>query len=324
MTPLEALPRRGFVAAPTPVEEARGLDLDWLGIKRDDRIEALAGGSKVRKLDVLLASSPWRDAPRWAGAGAIGSGQLVALSMAARATGRPLDAHVFWTPPDPWVLDNLAATASNAATVRYYPDRVALAVKAPAAVGLPIGSVPFVAPGASDPFGNAGMALAGLELAEQIAARQLPTPRRIYVPLGSGGTAVGLSYGLGRAGIRCEIHAVAVVEWVLSLRARLDAMVRALAARHGSVSPAPIVIRRTQLGRGYGFATDAGRDAVARLAGHGLRAEGNYGGKAFAQLVADAHAGWRGATLFWHTARGPLPPPAPDWADRLPAALRRR
>lgn len=47
-------------------ELAARLGLGWLGVKRDDLLSAQHGGTKVRKLDYLLASEPFASAPRWA------------------------------------------------------------------------------------------------------------------------------------------------------------------------------------------------------------------------------------------------------------------
>ncbi len=111
---VEALPRLGWVEASSPVEScselARAMGLDGLWVKRDDTLglhHGLHGGTKVRKLDLLLAAPPWRDAPRWASIGAIGSGHLVALSTAARLLDRTLHAHLFWEQPLPALLNHV-------------------------------------------------------------------------------------------------------------------------------------------------------------------------------------------------------------------------
>lgn len=50
-TALAAVPRVGWIDAPSPVSEhpdlARALGAAWLGIKRDDAIPALGGSTKV-------------------------------------------------------------------------------------------------------------------------------------------------------------------------------------------------------------------------------------------------------------------------------------
>ena len=84
---LFALPRLGWIDEPTPVTPAVVAGRA-VYIKRDDLGAALHGSTKVRKLDALLAASPWADAPRFASAGAIGSGHLTALTAAAYVSAR--------------------------------------------------------------------------------------------------------------------------------------------------------------------------------------------------------------------------------------------
>ena len=59
------------------------------------------------------------------------------------------------------------------------------------------GTLPgFIQPDGSSPIGIAGYINAGFELKEQIDVGLLPEPDRIYVPLGSMGTTIGLMLGL--------------------------------------------------------------------------------------------------------------------------------
>src|SRR6185295_10552511 len=94
------------------------------------------------------------------------------------------------------------------------------------------------------------------ELGAQIRAGELPSPDRVYVALGSGGTVAGLSVGLALAGVQTEIVAVAVVERLYSLRARVTALQRQVLGALGragvpAVAPVPVVINRAHLGPGY-------------------------------------------------------------------------
>ena len=96
---MRALPSLGWVEHSTPLTNhdafARHLGLAALYVKRDDMLDTCAGGSKVRKLDLLLATPGLREATRWVSAGAIGSGHLVACTLAAAAQGRSLSANAF-------------------------------------------------------------------------------------------------------------------------------------------------------------------------------------------------------------------------------------
>lgn len=330
---LGSIPRLGWVDAPSPVEPlasaAQEMGLDALWVKRDDVLglaHGLLGGTKVRKLDVLLASAPWRDAPAWASVGAIGSGHLVALSAAARLLKRQLRAHLFWEPPSPDLLQNLAYVASGPGELRFSRSRVGLSLRAPRVLlSERIGDAAVVPPGASCLLGQAGIALGALELKRQIDEGLCPAPAHVFVPLGSGGTLVGLMVGLALAGVPCTLHGVAVVERVFATERGVRARARRLLAflgAEGATLPT-LRVHRGQLGRGYGFATTASLEACARLSDVGVGLDPIYSGKAMAGLSAAAPS-LRGAVLFWLTPRSPGPlPAAPDWRERLPRALRR-
>ncbi|MCK6529390.1 pyridoxal-phosphate dependent enzyme [Myxococcota bacterium] len=332
---LDALPRLGWVDAPTPVtplpELAESLGLRWLGAKRDDSLPLL-GGTKVRKLDRLLATAPFAGAPAWASAGAIGSGHLVALTAAARRLDRRVDAVLFWEPPSEGVLENLAYTASGPTEIAFVGTRAGLALRHPRVLlGPTLRGIPVVAPGASVPAAVVGIARAAVELVAQVEAGEVPPFDRIVVPLGSGGTAAGLALGLGLAGHPASVHAVAVVERWLAGPRRLAALAEAtrrLLVQGGiaaatAATPAPIRIDRGWLGPGYGVPTAASRGACSRLGELGLALEPVYSGKAMAALLAARGAGDR--VVFWVTPRrGETPPADPDWRERLPRALQRR
>lgn len=325
---LDVFPRLGWVAEPTPISALSDLrdelGLAWLGAKRDDLAPELYGGSKVRKLDFALAAPPLASAREWISFGSIGSGHLVALTAAAERLERRLVAHCFFVPIGPSVEENLAFTASGPTELYYSRGRVQLAMRQ--LFRRARAQSAFVPPGATSAAAMLGMVRAGLELAEQMDAGELPELDRVYVPLGSGGVAAGLALGLALGGRRPALHAVAVVEHVFATEARLRRLLRAARealAAGGITAPehAPLVIDRRMLGAGYGRTTARSLRAVAQLRAHGIDLEPIYGGKAMAALLADAASGLR--VLFYSTAHvGPLPRAA-DWEARLPAALRR-
>ncbi|NOY25200.1 MAG: pyridoxal-phosphate dependent enzyme [Oligoflexia bacterium] len=329
-------PRLGWPLDPSPVRDApelaSKLGLLALHFKRDDLIEPLCGGSKIRKLDAILASDPYKDAPGWASIGAIGSGHLVALSLAAQALGRRLDAYVFDEPDSPGVRQNLAALVCTGATVHDASSRTALAMRHPGLVlGGTVGGLRVVPPGATCGLGMVGMARAAVELARQVAAGLLEAPDVIVLPWGSGGCATGLLCGLELAGLRkTRVHAVCVVERVFSMRWMVGMRIRQLRAALGDAAPSfakigrRLVIDRSQLGRGYGHPTEQSLAATLALGDLGIAAEPVYSGKAWAALLASAAHMKGQRVLFWVTPHGPLPPPDPDWMDRLPVGLRRR
>ncbi|WP_433927668.1 pyridoxal-phosphate dependent enzyme [Sorangium cellulosum] len=336
---IDRIPRLGWIAGPSPVAAlprlAAALGLDFLGIKRDDLCEPVHGGMKMRKLEYLLAAPPLSTAAAWSAAGGIGSGNVAALVVAAERLGRRVNAHLFWTDLSRAVIDNLALTASGPTSIRFYPSRLELALARPS-LFLPLRArdaegAAIVPLGATSALGMVGAARAALEVCAQVRAGELPEPARVYVALGSGGTAAGLAVGLSLGGLRSRVVAVAVVERLLASRFRLRALtaeLRAFLASRAGVAPvppaAPIDLVHGHLGRGYGSPTPASLAACEALAAEGISLEPVYTGKAMAALLADARARRLGPVLFWHTARRePLPRPE-GFCERLPPELSRR
>ncbi len=334
---LAGIPSLGWLEQPSPVSALPGLasalKLEALHVKRDDLLTALHGGNKVRKLDVLLALPPFKDAPQWASLGAIGSGHVAACTAAAQALGRHVDAHLFFEPLSQGVLENLAFVASGPTRLHYYGSRLEVGLFARDLVlRTEHRGSPVIPPGGTLPAGVAGVVRAGLELAAQIEAGELEPPQLVYCALGTGGTVAGLALGLGLAGVACELRAVATVERWLTSERRLKGLIAAaaawLTARGVPARPEQAVKVRVvheQLGPGYGVATAQSLAAVEVLRQEGVPIEPIYTGKAFAALLADV-AAQRSArrVLFWSTVRrGPLPA-APDWRARLPPRLAQR
>jgi D-cysteine desulfhydrase len=334
---LAALPSLGWVKTPSPVMSlpglAKHLRLGALTVKRDDRLDALKGGNKARKLDVLLATPPFKDAPAWASLGAIGSAHLAACTAAAQALGRRVEAHLFFEPLSNGVLENLAFVASGPTKLHYYGSRIELGLRRRELLtSAQVGGVPVIPAGGTLPPGVAGVARAGFELAEQIRQGVLEAPDVVYCALGTGGTVAGLALGLGLAGVKTEVRAVATVErWITSartVRSQVAAGARWLSDNGvpaNAEQAVPVHVVRNQLGAGYGIPTAQSLAAVEVLRQEGVPLEAVYTGKAFAALLADASSGRAPKrVLFWNTVqRGPLPH-APDWRENLPARLNKR
>lgn len=332
------LPRLGLITGPTPLEDAPGLaarlGVTTLRLKRDDLYPALGGGTKVRKLDLLLAQEPLASAAVWVVAGAAGSGQVAAMVAAGRALGRPVHAHLFRTPLGPHGLENLAWTASWAASITGYGGRVDLAVRAPRVVlGVPVkvagyaGHAGQVVPvGATSPRSMLGLVMAGIELAGQLSGQPGPVPDAVYVACGSGGTAAGLAVGLALAGLDVPVRAVMVVERVYSLDMRLGWLVQQAeqALRELGLSPRParLELIRGHVGPGYAEASETSLLGASWLLEEGIAGEPVYTGKALAALAEDAQAGRTRHPLFWVTVRRAGLEPREGWRDRLPPLLR--
>ncbi len=333
---------------PTPVERAPWLDAPgvevWL--KRDDQSSQIYGGGKVRKLEWLLANPPFNGEGPILSIGGIGSHHLVALALYLHGLGRKLHALTFDQVVTPHVEANLATLMSLGAEIWDARSRVGLSV-AWLAYHLwrrPEERAVSMAPGASNGLGGFGFVAAGLELAAQIEAGELPKPATIYITGGSAGSSAGLAIGLALAGVGCHLRIVSAVEgWSFNrlLYRRMLGQIAATLAVHG-LDPARLrggvvgllaeagvtwSIDHRHVGRGYAVPTAEGRVVIARAADHGLHLEPTYTGKCMAGLTADLGRGEAvGPVLLWNT-HGPndlrrwidL-----DWRARLPAGLAAR
>ena len=293
-------------AWPSPIRSLRALRRD-LWMKDDGLCHPAYAGNKVRKLEHLLYGAKERVITL----GAVGSHHVLATAVHGNDAGHKVEAVVIPRPFDPHMLDMLRATLPRA-TLHRAPNliegRKLLAELGEGATVLPAGG--------SNPVGALGYVSAAMELAEQVREGVLPAPRRVFVALGTGGTAAGLAVGLKAAGLSSEVVAVRVVptSW-LDLDA-LKALVSAVSELTG-YAEAPITVQDAQLGAGYGLPTASAKEAVALAkAAADLRLEGTYTGKA---LAAAMHAG-EGPDLFWCTlsrqaieplfGEGPPPDPA--------------
>lgn len=318
------LPRVPLLPAPTPVERLA----DDLWVKREDQAGTAYGGNKVRKLEYLLG-----EALELGGdvltMGAVGSHHVLATAVYGARAGVRVHAVLTAQPDSPHAREVARAIHAHAEQLfpaRSYAEVPVVWARARVALRLLSGFPPVLVPvGGSNPLGATGWVRGGLELAEQVAAGELPMPERVVVPLGSGGTVAGLWVGLRAAGLDLPIVAVRTAPRavgsgpIVQLLARRTAQrLRALGFPAVELRRAPIVVDR-QFGAGYGVPTEASRRAEAEARALGLKLEPTYTAKAFAEVLAT-----RGPrTLFFHTASSkPMAPLLASALDDVPASLR--
>lgn len=337
---LRGLPRVELARLPTPVEPLEELGRrvgSELWVKRDDRTGREYGGNKVRKLEYLIGEAQRRGADTLLTAGALGSHHV--LATAIHGPMFELAVHAVLV-PQPWsahVEENLRCALGAGAELRGASTLGGAAARMLAMAGrLKLsGARPYAIPhGGSSPAGAVAYVAAGLELAAQIDAGELPEPEAIYVALGSGGTAVGIAVGLAAAGITARVVGVRVTDRMLINQATLRSLakgtvhrLRAMDPRFPDVAKAAskhLRVDGTEFGPGYGHRS-AEADEAMTLAREtsGLVLDTTYTAKALAAMLRDARAGGR-KLLFWHTLssvdlseRLRAAPPAPRWALRL-------
>ncbi len=325
------LPRRPFVAGPTPVESLAlpGVPEATLYVKRDERSCPLYGGNKPRKLEFVIGRALERGVRRLVTTGGLGTNHGLATTILGREAGLATSLILVHQPVTDEVRQKLLLHAAYGAEVVYGGRGVPGAV----AAGLPVlirsalrGERPVLVPtGGSSPRGNAGFVSAGLELAQQVRQGLLPEPERLYVAVGTAGTLAGLWVGLRLAGLRTRPIGVLVTDILAPSPARVrraaQASLRLLRRLDPAVPELPLPGSELgwiadQVGPGYGAASDAAREAVAAARDAGLALETTYTGKCLAAVRADAAAGrLSGPVLFWNTYN------AVDVAARAPRAL---
>ncbi|MBK8995638.1 MAG: pyridoxal-phosphate dependent enzyme [Myxococcales bacterium] len=287
---------------PTPLTEApelaRAMGVGRLFVKRDDRAGARYGGSKLRKLELLLGDAEARGFRAVATQGGVSSNQTLATAFFAKQRG--LAAHLFLLPERPSVQarEHLMAQAALGAEQRLVGTE-AQATRAMAR--LPERAYP-IPTGGSSAVGNAGFVAAGLELAAELS------PDVVYLPLGTGGSAVGLAVGLDAAGAAADVVAVRTASPRYGTPALLRKAARETSALLHELDPMfplydrgpRLSVREGWVGKGYAEPTGSGRRARELARKHaGLELDLTYCAKALAALQADAPKLRDKTVVFW-------------------------
>lgn len=308
------LPHVALATLPTPVERLEGISGElgvdaW--IKRDDQSGPLYGGNKVRKLEFLLGDAKRRGRTSVITLGAYGSHHGLATAIYGRHTGLEVRLGLHPQPLTEHVLDQVLRHHAAGAKLFRLPSIPWTSL------GLTILSAhckpgELITLGGSSPLGSLGYVEAGLELAAQVEAGDLPAPDVVVVAAGTCGTAAGMALGFELAGLQTRVVAVRVVPATLTNHVRLRGLragaLKLLRRAGMAATPAievPIELDPHELGEGYGVPTPAAEAAVARFAEEGLKLETTYTGKTAAGFLRRACAEGAGKTvLYWHTYNG--------------------
>ncbi len=311
------IPRTPFVTAPTPVcpLHLEGFPPELVFLKRDERSCHLYGGNKPRKLEFAIGAALARGSKRLVTTGALGTHHGLATTILGAAVGLRTTLVLVHQPVTEEVRESLRLDAAHGAELLYagsLPGAVAQTLRALARSSWR-GERPTLIPtGGSSRRGNLGFVSAGLELAAQVRTGELPEPREIFLPIGSGGSAAGLVLGLRLAGLRTTLFGVVVTDLLApnprslarSARATLRLLQRQCRAfPNPQIGPEDFQLIHDQLGRGYGYTTAAAQEALALAAERGIHLEITYGAKCLAALRArlDRPGAPNGPILFWNT-----------------------
>lgn len=199
------LPHHPLLTGPTPVAPFPLDGATDLWIKRDERSNPVYGGNKPRKLEFLIGHALARGSRRLLTTGGLGTNHGLATTLLAREAGLATTLVLVDQPVTDAVREQLRLYQGAGARLRYGGSVAGAVVQAAAelARATAAGERPLLVPtGGTSSRGNLGFVSAGFEIADQIAARVLPEPRRVFVPIGSGGRSRAWSSGFGWPGSR--------------------------------------------------------------------------------------------------------------------------
>lgn len=293
----ERLPWTSLGQYPTPIDTLVHPQMGTpILVKRDDLAALLYGGNKVRKLEFLLADAQMSGADLLITMGGHGSNHALATALHGRRLGMDSELLLYPQPDTPTVRRNYAAMLASGAEI------------------LPVSGIPgaftaagrrmvqhrmtgrrpyFVMVGGSSRLGCMGHVAAALELATQFRTDGIDPPERIFVPLGTCGTAVGLIVGLKLAGLPCRVTAVRVADPFPANAAVVRTMANDLAGWLARASPQipRIRVEATDFdvvtdffGPGYGVPTVEAEEAVKTVEPM-LSLETTYTGKTLAACL---------------------------------------
>ncbi len=337
------LPHLRLSACATPVEYlkefSKTTDSKKIYIKRDDLSGTVYGGNKVRKLEFLLADAKNRGAKRVITSGAAGSNHCLATAVYAQQSGLGATLMLCGQPNSQSVRANLLTMHATGAQIRFCPSWEQLSQslenecqKLQKTDGV---SPYFIPPGGSSPVGAAGFVNAGFELAEQIRGGDIACPDRIFLPLGTMGTAAGLLLGLKAAGLAIPLHLVRVVPSFIANETAFGALFSQTnqylhdldsSFRIFTVNDEDCFFDHSQYGDGYGVPSSWGEVVREKLFGlEKIVLDLVYSAKAFAGLSLYAsNFSAKETLLFWHTKNSKHLPERLNSADysSLPLPLK--
>jgi len=319
---LAKLPRRGYIAGPTPLEFAASLTKKLGGpdiyIKRDDDLPGAAGGNKTRKLDFVVADALLQGADTLVTCGAVQSNHCRLTLSAAAKEG--LDCH--------FVLEervkgsyNPESSGNNflfqlmgikSITVVPGGSDVEAAMNKLAGELKAKGRKPYIIPGgASNALGACGYVSCAEELLQQCFLQGLNLDA-IIVPSGSAGTHAGMVVGMVGCNTNIPVHGINVSRPRDIQEEKVFGLARQTAELLGLKQPIPREAVRCYgeyYGAGYSLPTDGMLEAVTLLARtEGILLDPVYSGKAMAGFIDLIRKGvfTKGQkVLFLHTGGAP-------------------
>jgi D-cysteine desulfhydrase len=317
------LPYVSLCQLPTPIVKldnaGKKMGLDHLYMKQDGLTAQPFGGNKIRKLEFLLGDALERGAREVMTFGFAGSNHAAATAVFADHLGMKSISMLMPQSNAHYVRRNLLLSWKHGAELHQYANKKSIAIGSIYQLlrhRLKTGKKPYIIPpGGSSGLGSIGFVNAAFELHAQVQEGLLPEPDRIYVTLGSAGTAAGLLVGIKALNMRTRIIPVRVVEEHFTDEAWIGKLFRDTAGLlhasdpsfpHLELAPGDIDIVDDYLGEGYARFTPKGMEAAALFAEtEGIKLDGTYTGKTAAALIDHARRpgeiNKNDVVVYWNT-----------------------
>ncbi|MFE3194862.1 1-aminocyclopropane-1-carboxylate deaminase/D-cysteine desulfhydrase [Nocardia sp. NPDC059240] len=318
----DTLPHVRLGTTPTPVRRLASLDTVgadiWL---KDDSVfgDGGWGGNKVRKLEWLLPDALRQRRTTIVTVGGLGTNWGLATALYGREHGVKTVLALIDQPEDDHVRAQLKRLRDSGAELHFTHTKARTIASAPWLLARSFTGLrpPYFLPaGGSSAVGALGYVEAAMELADQVRAGELPEPSHIVIPVGSGGTAAGLSLGLRLAGLSTRVVGVVVNDTLkldeptlAKLAGRTERLLRKRGARlPENLSPiGNLDIVTEYLGPGYGYPMPEAATAQALSADREhMTLEPVYTAKAMAALLdMNAHGRFGDGPVVYLNTNGP-------------------
>ena len=318
---IEALPRRRYTPAPTPIQRldklSRHLGGPEIWIKRDDLTGLAGGGNKTRKLEFLVADALRQGADTLITVGAVQSNHCRLTLAAAAHEGLKcrlvLEQRVAGSYPKDASGNNFLFDLLGVESITVVDGGSDLlgAMNAEAEKLKAIGRTGYVIPGGgSNALGAMGYVVCAREILSQALDMGVAFDEFV-TPSGSAGTHSGLLVGFNAANAGVPLTGINVSR----KRAEQEGNVHKLAVEAAAFAglPAPsresVVALDEWVGPGYSLPTDEMIEAVRLFAQlEGILLDPVYTGKAAAGLIGlirRGHFKQDSKILFFHTGGAP-------------------